>query len=388
MQDSHTPLYSCNYCPYKTREQVDIKRHLETECPARPPKCYTCLLCAPNVVMFSDFEIRLHFVNIHRSQPLEDVAQYPVTVGYAHDPRNTTSKGGASSAHAVCKQQQQRPIQQPARPPQMQAPRGPPPPRPPPRQPCPFEFDMPSEVVPVPPTGRPKVPTKMPQIADRIQEKIVSGGQREKEWSCQECDYKSKTWATLRNHIRNKHPRKCNLCDYTGITDEYLLSHYRSKHPGHHVHKNSLGGNSVTSQSAPVRHVTSSAAVRHVTSSAPVRHVTSSAPVRHVTSSASVGHVTSPAPVRHVTSSAAIRHVTPSAPVVRHVTPSAPHVTSSAPVRHVTSQSAPVARHVTPTVRQHHSGTVSSPAAGVIRPRIRPASTMAEKLKNGDGPFR
>ena len=67
MTIDHEPLYSCNYCEFKTKIQNEIKTHLEFMCKKRPPKCFTCLMC--HTILYSSKEIEEHFRTCHPLVP-------------------------------------------------------------------------------------------------------------------------------------------------------------------------------------------------------------------------------------------------------------------------------------------------------------------------------
>ena len=80
MNVNHAPVYSCNYCNYKTKHQNDIKVHLECHCSQRPPKCYTCLIC--NSVIFAVEDIEKHFREKHPKYQLTP-GNIPVRMGFS-----------------------------------------------------------------------------------------------------------------------------------------------------------------------------------------------------------------------------------------------------------------------------------------------------------------
>ncbi|XP_063693897.1 zinc finger protein 64-like [Bolinopsis microptera] len=83
---NHAPVYSCNYCSFKTKMQDDIKTHLDFQCTLRPPKCYTCLLC--NNIIYAVEDIEKHFREKHPKYQLTS-GNIPVRMGFV-PPQDTT----------------------------------------------------------------------------------------------------------------------------------------------------------------------------------------------------------------------------------------------------------------------------------------------------------
>ena len=98
---NHAPVYSCNYCSFKTKMQDDIKTHLDFQCTLRPPKCYTCLLC--NNIIYAVEDIEAHFREKHPKYQLTS-GNIPVRMGFVpptQDTAHTTPTTNMVRRHPV-----------------------------------------------------------------------------------------------------------------------------------------------------------------------------------------------------------------------------------------------------------------------------------------------